>query len=89
MPCYFFIGIIDSMQTHKNLKRTLQQKDDAPVTQKDLRSLHVQLSDISDKLEKMRREQKAHPKNKFAVQTFENQSLERDPRTLVLRNGAG
>ena len=56
----FFIGIIvDSMQTAQKLEAdAAMQKDDAPVTQKDLRNLHVQLSDISDKLEKMRREQK-------------------------------
>ena len=57
----FFIGIIvDSMQTAQKLEAdAAMQKDDAPVTQKDLRNLHVQLSDISDKLEKMRREQKS------------------------------
>ena len=57
----FFIGIIvDSMQTAQKLEAdAAMQKDDAPVTQKDLRSLHVQLLDISDKLEKMRREQKS------------------------------
>ena len=56
----FFIGIIvDSMQTAQKLEAdAAMQKDDAPVTQKDLRNLHVQLLDISDKLEKMRREQK-------------------------------
>lgn len=57
----FFIGIIvDSMQTAQKLEANATlQKDDAPVTQKDLRNLLVQLSDISDKLEKMRREQKS------------------------------
>ena len=57
----FFIGIIvDSMQTAQKLEAdAAMQKDDAPVTQKDLRSLHVQLSDISNKLEKMRRGQKS------------------------------
>ena len=57
----FFIGIIvDSMQTAQKLEaNATMQKDDAPVTQKDLRNLLVQLSDISDKLEKMRREQKS------------------------------
>ena len=57
----FFIGIIvDSMQTAQKLEAdAAMQKDDAPVTQKDLRNLLVQLSDISDKLEKMRREQKS------------------------------
>ena len=57
----FFIGIIvDSMQTAQKLEAdAAMQKDDAPVTQKDLRNLHVQLSDISDKLEKIRREQKS------------------------------
>lgn len=56
----FFIGIIvDSMQTAQKLEADASmQNDDAPVTQKDLRNLLVQLSDISDKLEKMRREQK-------------------------------
>ena len=60
----FFIGIIvDSMQTAQKLEAdAAMQKDDAPVTQKDLRNLHVQLSDISDKLEKMRREQKSSAK---------------------------
>ena len=54
----FFIGIIvDSMQTALKLEAdATMQNDDAPVTQKDLRNLLVQLSDISDKLEKMRRE---------------------------------
>ena len=54
----FFIGIIvDSMQTAQKLEAdATMQNDDAPVTQKDLRNLLVQLSDISDKLEKMRRE---------------------------------
>ena len=57
----FFIGIIvDSMQTAQKLEAdATMQNDDAPVTQKDLRNLLVQLSDISDKLEKMRREQKS------------------------------
>ena len=57
----FFIGIIvDSMQTAQKLEADASmQNDDAPVTQKDLRNLLVQLSDISDKLEKMRREQKS------------------------------
>ena len=57
----FFIGIIvDSMQTAQKLEAdAAMQNDDAPVTQKDLRNLLVQLSDISDKLEKMRREQKS------------------------------
>ena len=57
----FFIGIIvDSMQTAQKLEAdAAMQKDDAPVTQKDLKNLYVQLSDISDKLEKMRREQKS------------------------------
>jgi len=57
----FFIGIIvDSMQTAQKLEAgASMQNDDAPVTQKDLRNLLVQLSDISDKLEKMRREQKS------------------------------
>ena len=57
----FFIGIIvDSMQTAQKLEAdAAMQKDDAPVTQKDLRNLHVQLSDISNKLEKMRRGQKS------------------------------
>lgn len=56
----FFIGIIvDSMQTAQKLEAdAAMQNDDAPVTQKDLRNLLVQLSDISDKLEKMRLEQK-------------------------------
>jgi voltage-gated sodium channel len=56
----FFIGIIvDSMQTAQKLEADASmQNDDAPVTQKDLKNLLVQLSDISDKLEKMRREQK-------------------------------
>ena len=57
----FFIGIIvDSMQTAQKLEADASmQNDDAPVTQKDLRNLLIQLSDISDKLEKMRREQKS------------------------------
>ena len=57
----FFIGIIvDSMQTAQKLEAdAAMQKDDAPVTQKDLRNLLVQLSDISDKLEKMRLKQKS------------------------------
>jgi len=57
----FFIGIIvDSMQTAQKLEADASmQNDDAPVTQKDLRNLLVQLSDISDKLEKMRRDQKS------------------------------
>ena len=57
----FFIGIIvDSMQTAQKLEAdAAMQKDDASVTQKDLRNLLVQLSDISDKLEKMRLEQKS------------------------------
>ena len=57
----FFIGIIvDSMQTAQKLEAdAVMQKDDAPVTQKDLRNLLVQLSDISDKLEKMRLKQKS------------------------------
>ena len=57
----FFIGIIvDSMQTAQKLEADASmQNDDAPATQKDLRNLLVQLSDISDKLEKMRREQKS------------------------------
>lgn len=57
----FFIGIIvDSMQTAQKLEADASmQNDDAPVTQKDLRNLLVQLSDISDKLEKMKREQKS------------------------------
>ena len=57
----FFIGIIvDSMQTAQKIEADASmQNDDAPVTQKDLRNLLVQLSDISDKLEKMRREQKS------------------------------
>ena len=57
----FFIGIIvDSMQTAQKLEADASmQNDDAPVTQKDLKNLLVQLSDISDKLEKMRREQKS------------------------------
>ena len=57
----FFIGIIvDSMQTAQKLEAdAAMQKDDAPVTQKDLRNLLIQLSDISDKLEKLRREQKS------------------------------
>ena len=57
----FFIGIIvDSMQTAQKLEADASmQNDDAPVTQKDLRNLLVQLSDISDKLEKMRREKKS------------------------------
>lgn len=57
----FFIGIIvDSMQTAQKLEADASmQNDDAPVTQKDLRNLLVQLSDISDKLEKMRKEQKS------------------------------
>jgi len=57
----FFIGIIvDSMQTAQKLEADASmQNDDAPVTQKDLRNLLVQLSDISDKLEKMRPEQKS------------------------------
>ena len=57
----FFIGIIvDSMQTAQKLEADASmQNDDAPVTQKDLRNLLVQLSDISDKLEKMRRERKS------------------------------
>ena len=60
----FFIGIIvDSMQTAQKLEAdAAMQKDDAPVTQKDLRNLLVQLSDISDKLEKMRLEQKSSAK---------------------------
>ena len=45
------------MQTAQKLEANATlQKDDAPVTQKDLRNLLVQLSDISDKLEKIRRE---------------------------------
>ena len=57
----FFIGIIvDSMQTAQKLEADASmQNDDAPVTQKDLRNLLVQLSDISDRLEKMKREQKS------------------------------
>jgi voltage-gated sodium channel len=57
----FFIGIIvDSMQTAQKLEADASmQNDDAPVTQKDLRNLLVHLSDISDKLEKMRGEQKS------------------------------
>ena len=48
------------MQTAQKLEAdAAMQKDDAPVTQKDLNNLHVQLSDISDKLGKMRREQKS------------------------------
>lgn len=60
----FFIGIIvDSMQTAQKLEADASmQNDDAPVTQKDLRNLLVQLSDISDKLEKMRRDQKSSAK---------------------------
>ena len=57
----FFIGIIvDSMQTAQKLEAdAAMQKDDAPVTQKDLRNLLVQLSDISDQLEKMKRGKKS------------------------------
>ena len=48
------------MQTAQKLEAdAAMQKDDAPVTQKDLRNLLVQLSDISDQLEKMKRGKKS------------------------------
>ena len=55
----FFIGIIvDSMQTAQKLEAdAAMQKDDAPVTQRDLDRLMIKLSEITDTLDKMKLEQ--------------------------------
>ena len=55
----FFIGIIvDSMQTAQKLEAdAAMQKDDAPVTQRDLERLMIKLSEITDTLDKMKLEQ--------------------------------
>ena len=55
----FFIGIIvDSMQTAQKLEAdAAMQKDDAPVTHRDLERLIIKLSEITDTLEKMKLEQ--------------------------------
>ena len=55
----FFIGIIvDSMQTAQKLEAdAAMQKDDAPVTQRDLERLIIKLSEITDTLDKMKLEQ--------------------------------
>lgn len=60
----FFIGIIvDSMQTAQRLEAdAATQKDDAPITKRDLKKLLSQLADISEKLEKVRSEQKSQSK---------------------------
>lgn len=60
----FFIGIIvDSMQTAQRLEADAAlQKDDAPITKRDLKKLLSQLADISEKLEKVRSEQKSQSK---------------------------
>ena len=60
----FFIGIIvDSMQTAQRLEAdAAMQKDDAPITKRDLKKLLSQLADISEKLEKVRSEQKSQSK---------------------------
>ena len=55
----FFIGIIvDSMQTAQKLEAdAAMQKDDAPVTKRDLDRLMIKLSEITDTLDKMKLEQ--------------------------------
>ena len=55
----FFIGIIvDSMQTAQKLEAdAAMQKDDAPVTKRDLERLMIKLSEITDTLDKMKLEQ--------------------------------
>ena len=55
----FFIGIIvDSMQTAQKLEAdAAMQKDEAPVTQRDLERLMIKLSEITDTLDKMKLEQ--------------------------------
>lgn len=60
----FFIGIIvDSMQTAQRLEAdAATQKDDAPITKRDLKKLLSQLADISEKLEKVKSEQKSQSK---------------------------
>ena len=60
----FFIGIIvDSMQTAQRLEADAAlQKDDAPITKRDLKKLLSQLADISEKLEKVKSEQKSQSK---------------------------
>ena len=60
----FFIGIIvDSMQTAQRLEAdAAMQKDDAPITKRDLKKLLSQLADISEKLEKVKSEQKSQSK---------------------------
>ena len=60
----FFIGIIvDSMQTAQRLEAdAAMQKDDAPITKRDLKNLLSQLADLSEKLEKVRFEQKSQSK---------------------------
>ena len=55
----FFIRIIvGSMQTAQKLEdHAAMQKADAPLTQRNLESLMIKLSDISDTLDKMKLEQ--------------------------------
>ena len=54
----FFIGIIvDSMQTAQKLEAdAAMQKDDAPVTQRDLERLMIKLSEMTDTLDNMKLE---------------------------------